>query len=100
MCREIHALREVLPKESVCVFVGAALPGASGITKIHLSVRRQGEGFVVREFHSFSFAMTSFEVGIHPFEPVVLMLQFFKPLHIRGVQPPYLAFHLHSTWRN
>lgn len=57
----------------------------------------QGEGFVVREFHSFFFTMTSFEVGIHPFEPVVLMLQFFKPLHIRGVQPPYLAFHLHSA---
>jgi pimeloyl-ACP methyl ester carboxylesterase len=49
MCREIRALREGLPKESVCVFVGAALPRASGITKIHVSVRRQGEGFVVRE---------------------------------------------------
>ena len=52
MCREIRALREVLPKESVCVFVGAALPRASGITEIHLGVRRQGEGFGVGEFHA------------------------------------------------
>lgn len=52
MCREIRALREVLPKESVRVFVGAALPGALGIAEIHLGVRRQGEGLVVREFHA------------------------------------------------
>ncbi len=43
MCGEIRAAREVLPKESVRVFVGAALPGALGIAKIHLGVRRQGE---------------------------------------------------------
>ena len=49
---EIRALREILPKESVCVFIGTALPGASGITEIHLGVRRQGEGLVVREFHA------------------------------------------------
>lgn len=52
MCREIRALREVLPKKSVRVFVGAALPGASGVTEIHLSVRCQGEGLVVRELHA------------------------------------------------
>lgn len=50
--REIRALREVLPKESVCVFVGTALPRTSRITEIHLGVRCQGEGFVVREFHA------------------------------------------------
>lgn len=52
MCRTIRALREVLPKEPVRVFVGAALPGASRITEIHLGVRRQGGGLVVREFHA------------------------------------------------
>ncbi len=52
MCREIRALREVLPKESVRVFVGAALPGALGIAEIHQGVRRQGEGLVVRQFHA------------------------------------------------
>ena len=52
MGREIRALREILPKESVGVFVCAALPGASGITEIHLGVRCQGEGLVVGEFHA------------------------------------------------
>ena len=49
---QIRPPREVLPKKSVRIFVGAALPGASRITEIHLSVRRQGEGLVVREFHA------------------------------------------------
>lgn len=40
MCRELRALRKVLPKESVRVFVGAALPGALRITEIHPRVRR------------------------------------------------------------
>jgi hypothetical protein len=52
MDREIRPLREVLPKEFVRVFVGAALPGALGIAEIHLGVRRQGEALVVREFHA------------------------------------------------
>lgn len=52
MCGEIRAPREILTKESVCVFIGAALPGALGIAKIHMGVRRQGEGLVVREFHA------------------------------------------------
>jgi hypothetical protein len=50
MCREIRAFREVLPKESVCVFVGAALTGALGFAIIYLGFRRQGEDCVVREF--------------------------------------------------
>lgn len=47
MYREIRALWEVLPKESVRVFVGAALPGTLGIAEIHQGVRCQGEGLVV-----------------------------------------------------
>lgn len=52
MYGQIRPLREVLPKESVRIFVSAALPGASRITEIHLSVRCQSEGLVVREFHA------------------------------------------------
>lgn len=52
MGREIRALREVLPKESVRVFVGAALPGALGIAEIYQGVRCQGEGLVARQFHA------------------------------------------------
>lgn len=52
MHRESRALQEILPKESVCVFVGAALPGTLGIAEIHQGVRCQGEGLLVRQFHT------------------------------------------------
>lgn len=52
MCREIRALREVLPKESVRVFVGAASLGALRIAEIHQRVRRSREGLMVHRFHA------------------------------------------------
>lgn len=51
MRREIRAPREVLPQESIRVFVGATLPRTPGITEIHMGVRCQSKGLVVREFH-------------------------------------------------
>ena len=48
MCREIRALREVLPQQAVRIFVGAPLPGALRVTEIdrHLGIDRQW--FVLR----------------------------------------------------
>ena len=47
---KIHSLGEVLPEQTVGVFVGAALPGTLWITEVDLDVRVQGEAFVISQF--------------------------------------------------
>ena len=49
---QICALREVLPQQSVGIFVGAALPGASWIAKIDLDSRVNLETTVLSHFGS------------------------------------------------
>jgi len=50
--REVGAVREVLPEESIGVLVRAALPRTLWVAELHADVRGHGEGLVRREFHS------------------------------------------------
>ena len=45
--RQVHSPWEVLPEQTVGVFVGATLPGTLWITEVDLDIRVQGEAFVI-----------------------------------------------------
>jgi len=47
--RQIHALREVLPKQSIDLLVGTTLPGTLRIAEVDFDVRRQREALVIRQ---------------------------------------------------
>ena len=45
--RQIHPLREVLPQETVGIFIGTSLPRTSRIAKVHFDIGIQAEALVI-----------------------------------------------------